>query len=203
MPAGDEREEDRDDRARSRTSSDAARRAGAGAGTLLGAARLGRSRSRYVTLGLPRRRSPTISSPIRSAAPGPLSNDADEAPAREHGDPVAELEQLVEVGRDDERRAAARRELADQLAHGRGRLDVEPVGRLVEDDDLRVEATARARAGPSGCCRPRACPRASRRRRAHVELAHERRSPARRSTAALDPAAPPERTLADALEERG
>ena len=56
--------------------------------------------------------SPTISAPTRSAAPGPFVDDADEAPAREHGDAVADLEQLVEVGRDDERGAARLRELA-------------------------------------------------------------------------------------------
>ena len=131
----------------------------------------------------------------------PVRHDPDQAAARQHGDPVADLEQLVEVGRDHERGAAARRQLPDQVADGRGRLHVEPVRRLVEDDHLRLEAqlareqdllhvAARERAGPRGDAG-----------RPHVELAHEL-ARALVHDAALDPSVLPERALADPLQEQ-
>ena len=112
--------------------------------------------------GLRRRRRRPSGAPIRSAAPGPFSITPDEAPTREHGDPVADLEQLVEVGRDHERSALPSR-ASSRIASRTARvvLQVEPVGGLVEDDDAAGRTTARARAAASGCCRPTACRRAS------------------------------------------
>ena len=145
---------------------------------------------------------PTISRPICSAAPGPFAT----MPTRRPRESTAIRSQISSSSsRSVEITSAAPPpvdELADQVAHGRGRLHVEPVGRLVEDDDLRVEAAARGRAGPSGCCRPRACPvacvDAAACARRTPARARRRRSLDRRP---LDAAVPPERPLADALQE--
>src|SRR6516165_7127923 len=131
---------------------------------------------------------------------GAVRDDTDKVASRDHGDPIADLEQFVEIGRDDESRAAALRELPDQVANGRGRLDVQPVGRLVEDDDLGREAHL---AGEQDLLDVAARERGRARRdqrRAHVEVAYEIGRPVVHD-GPLDPTVPPERTLADALEE--
>src|SRR2546421_3630952 len=69
----------------------------------------------------------------------PVLDLADHASTRKHEYAATELEQLVEVGRDHERGAALAPQRADRVAHALRRTQVEPVRRLVEDDDLRVD----------------------------------------------------------------
>ena len=103
---------------------------------------------------------PPSARPTRCSAPAPFSTIAREPPAAQHRDAVAEGDQLVQVGRDHQRADALVRQLPDAGPDGPGREDVEAVGRLVEDHQAGVVRRARARARPSGCCRPRACRRA-------------------------------------------
>src|ERR1700694_715792 len=136
-----------------------------------------------------------------SRRPAAVLHDPREPAAREHGDPVGELEQLVEVGRDDERCAAVPGQLPDPFANRGGRPDVEPVGRLVEDGDLRIEAQlARERELLDVAPGERPCPGRDA-RRAHVELVDELGG-LLVDDRALDAAVPPERPLADPLQEQ-
>ena len=132
---------------------------------------------------------------------GCIVDSPDEAPARDHGDLVADLEQLVEVGRDHQRGASRAGELADRIAHRVRRAQVEPVGGLVEHDDARVERQlAREQQLLDVAARQRAGARRQA-RRADVVLADEIGRNAL-DRVALDPPEPPERMLADALQEQ-
>ena len=81
-----------------------------------------------------------ISSPTSSGSPTCPSRTATSSPAVHHADPVGELEDLVELGRDEQDRRArvalGDRLLVDELdaAH------VEAAGRLVEDQEPQVAA---------------------------------------------------------------
>src|SRR5207302_4836377 len=69
----------------------------------------------------------------------PARDDADELAPRQDGDPVGDLEQLVEVGRDDERRAAAGGEPADEIADGRRLPYCQPLRRIWEGEQPRAD----------------------------------------------------------------
>ena len=116
-------------------------------------------------------------------------------------DPVGEVDELVEVGRDDEDGDAAIGELADALADRGDRPDVEAVGRLAEDDDARIE---RELASEDRLLDVAAAELADRRplgRGPDVELLDER-SRGRVDAGPVHGAPPPEGRLADALEEQ-
>ena len=62
----------------------------------------------------------------------------DQLPAAQDGDPVGDVEHLVELVGDEDHRLAARREAADHLEQLLGLLRREHCGRLVEDEDVRL-----------------------------------------------------------------
>src|SRR4051812_14380140 len=64
-------------------------------------------------------------------------HDAGDLAAVEDRDPVAQREQLLELGRDHDGRDTVLGHGSDALPDHRGRADVEPVRRLVEDHDAR------------------------------------------------------------------
>ena len=105
----------------------------------------------------PRSHRATISSPTRSSAPGVVLDHPGDRAARHDRDPVAERDQLVDLGRDEERRRALLRPARVIFAsHELGGAHVEPVGRLVEDHDPRRERQLAREHAASGCCRRRA-----------------------------------------------
>ena len=117
--------------------------------------------------------SPIISSPTRSAAPGPLATTPTSRPREMtaiRSQISSSSSRSVEMTSAEPPPVAS---LPDQVAHGRGRLHVEPVRRLVEDDHLRLEAQL---AGEQDLLDVAAGERAGPRRhgrRADVELADE------------------------------
>ena len=62
----------------------------------------------------------------------------DQLAAAQDGDPVGDVEHLVQLVRDEDHRLAARREAADHLEELLRLLRREHGGRLVEDEDVRV-----------------------------------------------------------------
>src|SRR5712691_4511168 len=66
--------------------------------------------------------------------------DACETPAIENRDAVAERLDLIEIGRDEHDRSAALACLAQRVVDEGGRADVEPGGRVDDDEQLRMEA---------------------------------------------------------------
>ena len=64
--------------------------------------------------------------------------DADVAPESEHGDPVCDLEDVVQVVRDEHDRKASVGEALDEVEHLARLRHAERRGRLVEDDEARV-----------------------------------------------------------------
>ena len=66
--------------------------------------------------------------------------DGDDLAVAEHRDPVADGEQAVEIVRDHEHREAERfLQRGDEIVEIAGRNRIEARGRLVEEDDLRIE----------------------------------------------------------------
>ena len=98
------------------------------------------------------------SSPDAGRGSGPLSTMPDDAALEEHRDAVGEVDQLVEVGRDDDDGHAAR---AERRGCAPGPvamvLHVQAVRGLVEHDHSAARTRAPAPAAPSGCCRRSAC----------------------------------------------
>ena len=116
---------------------------------------------------------PTISRPTSSVTPGPFGT----TPTRRPRDSTAIRSAMSSSSsRSVEITSAApppRGQAADQVANGRGRLHVEAVGRLAEDDDLRIEAQlARQQDLLNVPARERARAR-SHAGRPHVEFLHE------------------------------
>src|SRR5215467_4575678 len=130
----------------------------------------------------------------------PVVHDTNELPAGKNGDPPAQLDELVEVRRNNDCSGALVHQVADDRADVLGRLEVKAVRRLMEDHDLRVERKlpgqqellrVAAGQGPGPGVQPG---------RADVERLHHC---ARLGvdTPPVDPPPLPERRLTDALEE--
>src|SRR3979411_2528032 len=69
----------------------------------------------------------------------PVVDDARQAPTGQHRDATAQLDQLVEVRGDDHHRRPLPYQVADDRADVFCCLEIQAVGGLVEDHDLRVE----------------------------------------------------------------
>src|SRR3990170_712194 len=146
----------------------------------------------------------TASRPAAGGAPRPspraVLDAAAEPPPREHGDPVAQVDELLEVGGDDERRDPPLRLLADARPHRTGRPHVEPVRRLAVDHRLRLEGElAREQHLLDVAAGERGDPRSGA-GRPDVE-ARDEVLRGRVDGPLLDDAAPPEGRLADALQD--
>ena len=82
----------------------------------------------------------------------------DDAAVLHDHDPVADPQDLLELGRDEHDRQPVVGELADQVLHLDLRADVDAPGRLVEHAARGGRAPAAGRAAPSAGCRRRGCP---------------------------------------------
>ena len=100
--------------------------------------------------------SPSRIAPIASrSAPG---RHRHEPPADERQHAVGEREHLLELGRDQEDRAARRAQREQLLVHEARGADVETARRVHRDEDRAARPRARAPPRPSVRCRPRAAP---------------------------------------------
>ncbi len=103
-----------------------------------------------------------ISRPTSSLSAVPAVDDRDELAAVHDADPVGQLEDLVELRRDEQDRRARVASLDRLAVDELDAADVEPARRLIEDEELRVAGRARAPRRPSAGCRPTAFRRSRR-----------------------------------------